>query len=64
MYLLHHIFQMAKSDLDGSEVLCSGCLLVRSATLGMGPVLSWVPDELNNETRYEIHSKVSLLVCR
>jgi len=45
------IVMMAKSDLDGSEVLCSGCLLVRSATLGMGPVLSWVPDELNNETR-------------
>ena len=40
-------WQLAKADLDGSDVLCSGCLVVRSATLGMGPVVSWVPDESN-----------------
>ena len=39
------IVMLAKTELDGSDVLCSGVLIVRSATLGMGPMLSWVPDE-------------------
>ena len=29
------------------EVLCPGTLLVRSATLGAGPILKWVPDDPN-----------------
>ena len=29
------------------EVLCPGTLLVRSATLGAGPLLKWVPDDPN-----------------
>ena len=45
------IVMLAKTELDGSDVLCTGTLIVRSATLGMGPVLSWFPDNVNQDDK-------------
>merc|ERR1719376_340640 len=42
---------LAKTEVDGSDLLCTGTLVVRSATLGMGPMLSWVPDDFNAEEK-------------
>lgn len=43
-YRRNGIVMLAKAELDGSDYLCSGTLVVRSATLGTGPVLKWAPD--------------------